>query len=99
MKPEPKYHNPKTGKTQKLFDVLIPVFTVAYLNPLINSKKVYYTVEAANDKEAIDKALQNEEFKNCIGTKSYDEKYIYVYKAIGNYVIGKVTCVEEEPEL
>src|ERR1035437_3057224 len=91
------YTNPKTGKTQKLFDELLPVYTVRYENP--NSGGVIYITLCAKDEtEAISKAMDNYEFKSHIDKQYYDKSYFNSYKALGNYVIGKVICEDSEPK-
>lgn len=92
MKPEPKYHNPKTGKSQKLFDKLIPVYNVKYTSPDHEWKgeTVNIVLEADNEQDAIDKAMKNQEFINYIDMNHFDKKYFSAHKPVGNYVIGKV---------
>jgi hypothetical protein len=92
MKPEPKYHNPKTGKPQKLFETLIPVYDVKYANPVHGweGETVNIIIDADNEQEAISKALKNQEFIGYIDMKHFNKNYITVHKPIGNYVIGKV---------
>jgi hypothetical protein len=98
---EPKYFNPKTGKTQKLFDTLNPVYTVRYMNHLVGDKgeAVYITLEANSEEEAKDKAMANKEFTKYIFMKYYDRKYLTAYKPQGNYVIGKIQYFEGDPRL
>lgn len=92
------YTNPKTGKTQKLFDELLPVYTVRYENP--NSGGVIYITLCAKDEtEAINKAMHNKEFYSHIQLQYFKKEYFNVYKALGNYVIGKVICTDSEPKL
>ena len=92
------YTNPKTGKTQKLFEELLPVYTVRYENP--NSGGiVYITVSAKNETEATNKAMHNEEFYYHVQIHLFKREYFNVYKALGNYVIGKVICTDSEPKL
>jgi hypothetical protein len=100
-KEEPKYFNPKTKKTQKLFDTLNPVYKVRYENPLVGDKgeAVYITLEANNEEEAKDKAMLNKEFTKHIFMKYYDRKYLQAYKPIGNYVIGKIEYFSGDPRL
>jgi hypothetical protein len=98
---EPKYFNPKTGKTQKLFDTLNPVYTVRYVNPYVGDKgeAVYITLEANEEEEAKDKAMLNKEFTKHIFMKYYDRKYLTAYKPSGNYVINKVQYFSGDPRL
>ena len=92
------YTNPKTGKTQKLFEELLPVYTVRYENP--NSGGiVYITVSAKNETEATNKAMHNEEFYYHVQIHLFKREYFNVYKALGNYVIGKVIFADSEPKL
>ena len=99
----PNYFNPKTGETQKLFDVLIPVYTVYIRNEnVLNGYKgcsVNITVEALNEEEAMDKAMKNKEFISHIMMKNFEKKYIKVYKPTGAYVIGKVYYYEGDERL
>ena len=92
MKPEPKYYNPKTKKSQKLFETLLPVYNVKYANPVHGWKgeTVDIVLDADNEQDAIDKAMKNQEFINYIDMNHFDKNYITVHKPIGNYVIGKV---------
>jgi hypothetical protein len=92
------YTNPKTGKTQKLFEELLPVYTVRYENPN-NGGVVYITISAKDKIEAINNAMHNDEFKSHIKKEHYNKSYFNVYKALGNYVIGKVICTDSEPKL
>ena len=98
---EPKYSNRETGKTQKLFDKLNPVFTVRYINPTCGDKgeALYMTVAAETPEKAIEWAMSKKEFTNHIYMKYYDKKYFEVYPATGNYVIGKVLYYEGDPRL
>jgi len=90
----PLYFNSKTGETQKLFDVLIPNYTVCIQdeNVLDGLKgcKVSITIEALNAEEAMDKVMKNKEFTKHIKMKDFDRKYLNVFNPTGNYVIGKV---------
>ena len=98
----PKFYNPKTKKTQKLFeDPLQDVWQVRYQNSLVGDKgEALYLVVEANDKEtAKHLAMANEEFKSHIFMKYYDEKYLTAYKPMGNYVIGKVVYFEGDSRL
>lgn len=101
LRVEPQYYNPETKKTQELFDVLNPVYTVRYVNHTCGDKgeALYMTVEAKNEREAKHKAMGNEEFTKHIYFKYYDEKYLVAYPATGNYVIGKVLYFEGDPRL
>jgi hypothetical protein len=92
------YTNPKTGKTQKLFDELLSVYTVRYENPN-RSGVIYITVSAKNNTEAINKAMDNNEFRSHIKLQYFKREYFNVYKALGNYVIDKVICADSEPKL
>lgn len=98
---EPKYTNRETGKTQKLFDVLNPVYTVRYINPTCGDKgeALYMTVAAETPEKAIKWAMSKKEFINHINMKYYSEKYFEVYPATGNYVIGKILYYEGDPRL
>jgi hypothetical protein len=92
------YTNPKTGKTQKLFDELLPVYTVRYENP-DRGGVIYITLCAKDKTEAINNAMHNKEFYDYIPLQYFKREYFNVYKALGNYVIGKVTCTDSEPKL
>jgi hypothetical protein len=101
-KGSPKYYNPKTKKTQKLFeDPLQNVWMVRYQNPYVGNKgeALYLVVEASSKEAAKHLAMVNEEFTKHIFMKYYDEKYLTVYKPMGNYVIGKVIYFEGDPRL
>jgi len=101
-KGSPKFYNPKTRKTQKLFEnPLENVWMVRYQNPNVGDKgEALYLVVEANDKEtAKHMAMANEEFTKHIFMKYYEEKYLSVYKPMGNYVIGKVVYFEGDPRL
>jgi hypothetical protein len=95
------YTNPETGKTQRLFDVLTPVYTVRYINPTCGDKgeALYMTVAAETPEKAIKWAMSKKEFVNHITMKYYSEKYFEVYPATGNYVIGKILYYEGDPRL
>jgi hypothetical protein len=96
------YTNPKTGKTQKLFDTLIPVYTVRCTEPIVIGDKgcaVFIHVGAITKEEAIDKAIKNKEFTSHIRMKDFDKKYLTVYQSTGNYVIGKVEYFEGDERL
>jgi hypothetical protein len=96
------YTDPKTGKTQKLFETLIPVFAVRCTEPAVNGYKgcsVTMFVSAANEKEATDRALKNKEFTSHIDIMYFDRKYITVYKPTGNYKIGEVIYFEGDERL
>jgi hypothetical protein len=104
LRPEIRYYNPKTQKSQKLFDEVIPVFTVSCRNDnvVIGDKgcAVYITVEAQDTEQAMDKAMLSEEFMKHIGDrKSFDRKYLGVHVPQGNYVIGKVQYFEGDERL
>jgi len=98
---EPKYANKETGKTQKLFDTLIPVWRVSYINPTCGDKgeALYMTVAAETPEKAIEWAMNKKEFTKHIYMKYYDKKYLDTHKATGNYVIGKVDYYEGDPRL
>lgn len=95
------YTNRETGKAQKLFDILVPVYTVSYINPLVGDKgeALYLTLEANSEEQAKELAMQNQEFTGHIFMKYYDKKYLTAYKAKGNYVIGKVDYYSGDPRL
>ena len=101
-----KYFNPKTKKSQDLFelDSLCPVFTVRCNTPDIvigdKGSSVSLIVEACNEDEAMEKALLNKEFVSHIRMKGFiKEKYLNVYKPSGLYVIGRVEYNEGDPRL
>ena len=100
---EIKYTNPKTGKPQKLFDTLIPVFMVCCRND--NAVKgykgcaVYIAVEAADEEEAKNKAMKIKNFTNYLELKYFNRKMLDAYKPTGNYVIGKVNYYEGDERL
>ena len=97
---DPKFYNPKTKKTQKLFeDPLQDVWQVRYQNPLVGDKGecLYLVVEASDMEFAMNKAMANEEFTSHIYMKYYDKRYLTAYKPMGNYVIGKVIYFEGDP--
>jgi len=98
----PKFYNPKTKKTQKLFEnPLEDVWMVRYQNPNVGDKgEALYLVVSASDKDtAKHMAMANKEFTEHIFMKYYDEKYLSVYKPMGSYVIGKVVYFEGDPRL
>ncbi len=99
----PLYHNPKTGKPEKLFGTLIPVFTVCCTNDnLINGYKgcaIYYTIQAYNEQEAKEKALKNKEFTKHFSIDPIEERYLTVFKPTGNYKIGEVKYFEGDERL
>ena len=98
---EPRYYNPESQDTQKLFDKLIPVWNVTYKNPSVGYKGegLYYTVEAKDADEAKSKALANMEFTKHIAMEFYDSRYLTAFTPIGIYVIGKVEYFEGDPRL
>lgn len=102
-KPDLLYTDPQTGKTQKLFDTLIPVFTVCgRIDNAVKGYKdcaVYLTVEAKDENEAMDKAMKNKNFKNYLDSKNFNKKSLVVYKPKGNYIIGKVNYYEGDERL
>ena len=96
------YTNPETGKAQKLFDTLIPVYTVRCGETITIGDKgcaVFIHVGAITKEEAIDKAIKNKEFTSHIRMKDFDKKYLTVYQPTGNYVIGKVLYYEGDERL
>jgi hypothetical protein len=96
------YTNPETGKTQKLFDILIPVFAVRCDEPAVKGHKgcsVIMYVNAPNEKNAIDKALKNKEFTSYIDIKYFDRKYLSVCKPTGIYKIDEVIYFEGDERL
>jgi hypothetical protein len=95
---EIKYINPETGKSQKMFDILLPSYTVRYENPN-NGGVVYITVSAKDETEATNKAMHNKEFYSHVQIQFFKKEYFNVYKALGNYVIGKVICTDSEAKL
>ena len=104
LRVEPQYYNPKTKKTQKLFEKLVPVFTIGCsTQDIVSGDKgcaVYITVEAEDIEHAKDKAMLNEEFMSHIyDRKNFDRKYLQGHEPIGNYVIGKVLYYEGDPRL
>lgn len=98
---EPQYFNPKTKKTQMLFEELTPVWTVCYKNHEVGWKgeAVYITLEAENEAMAKDLAMESKTFTKYIQMKYYKRKYLSAYPAIGNYVIGKVEYYEGDERL
>ena len=95
-----KVYNPKTKKAQDLFETLIPVFTVGYTG--INNKgcAVYINVSAKNEEVAKDIAIANKEFMKYIhNKKTFNKKYLHVFKPSGNYVIGSIEYYEGDPRL
>jgi hypothetical protein len=96
------YTNPETGKTQKLFDTLIPVYTVRCSETITIGDKgcsVHINIAAKNEEEAISKVMKNKEFTKHIRMNDFNKKYLSVYKATGNYVIGKVEYYEGDERL
>jgi len=96
------YTNSETGKTQKLFDILTPVFAIRCDEPAVKGYKgcsVIIFVDAPNEKSAIDIALKNKKFTNHIDIKNFDRKYLTVYKPTGNYKIGEVIYFEGDERL
>jgi len=98
------YYNTETRKKQTLFEVLIPVWTIACTNDnVVDGDKgccVYITVEAEDIEHAKDKAMLNEEFMSHISDrKNFDRKYLRGHEPHGNYVIGKVLYFEGDPRL
>lgn len=95
------YYNPKSGKTQKLFDNLKPVWTVCYRNHEVGWKgeAVYITLEAHSNEHAKHEAMLNREFTKHIEMKYYNKKCLKAYKPSGNYVIGKVDYYEGDERL
>lgn len=95
------YTNRETSKPQKLFEILVPVFTVSYINPLVGDKgeALYITLEANSREQAIQLAMKNEEFTKHIYMKYFDEKYLNTFIPAGNYVIGKVDYYSGDPRL
>jgi len=101
QQPEPNYFNPKSGKTQKLFDVLNKVYTVCYRNHEVGDKgeALYITLEANDEPDAVNKAMANKEFTKHIYMKYFNIKCMNVYEPKGNYVIGKIEYFEGDPRL
>ena len=96
------YTNPETGKAQKLFDTLIPVYTIRCSDTITIGDKgcsVHINIAAKNEEEAITKAMKNKEFTKHIRMKDFEMKYLSVYKATGSYVIGKVEYHEGDERL
>ena len=97
------FHNPRTGKLQKLFDetTLNKVYTVCYRNHEVGDKgeALYITIEAESEIHAKDKAMANQEFRSHIYMKYYNSKCLSAFIPKGNYVIGKVDYYEGDPRL
>lgn len=95
------YTNPRTGKLQKLFDILNTVYMVCYRNHEVGDKgeALYYCVEAENEAEAKSLAMENKDFVKHIYMKYYNSKCLSVYIPKGNYVIGKIEYYEGDPRL
>ena len=96
------YTNPQTGKAQKLFDTLIPVFAVRCNEPAVKGYKgcsVIIFVDAKDETEAKIKALKNKEFTSHIDIKYFDRKHLTVYKPTGIYKIGEVMYFEGDERL
>jgi hypothetical protein len=100
---EPKYFNPETQKTQKLFceEVLVPTWTVKYEDPYVGNKgeAVYMTVSAKDELEAETLALACSEFSQHITPNFYNARYLTAFRAEGNYKIGEVKYFEGDPRL
>ena len=96
-----EFFNPKTKKTQKLFDALNKVWTVRYNNPNCGWKgeAVYITIEADNEEQAKDYAMQVQKFTKHIEMKYYNRKCLSAYRAKGNYIIGEVKYYEGDERL
>jgi hypothetical protein len=96
-----KFFNPITKKMEKLFETLIPVYTVCYENPLVGNKgeSVYITLEAEDENDAKIKAMNNDEFTSYIQGKYFNRKYLKAYKPTDLYVIGQVKYYEGDPRL
>jgi len=94
-----KYFNQEAKKTEGLFETLNPVYRVVYKNPIVGNRgeSVYITLEANNEEQAKEKAMQNKEFTGYIFMKYFDGKYLKAYKPTGLYVIGKVEYFEGDP--
>jgi hypothetical protein len=96
------YTNPKTGKTQKLFDTLESVYGVRCSETVTIGDKgcsVSMNVAANSEEEAIAKVMKSKEFTKHIRMKDFDKKYLTVYKPVGNYVINDVNYHEGDERL
>ena len=97
------YTDPKTGKTQTLFETLLPVFTVCcrYPDIVIGDKgcSVRINVAAENEEKAVLTALTNKAFTKHLRMIDFDMKCLSVYKPTGNYVIGQVNYHEGDERL
>lgn len=90
-----RYVNPETGEVPKLFDKLIPVFTVACTNDIIvdghKGCGVYFTVEAEDEFHAMDKAMLNTHFMaHMRDAKNFDRRYLDVFKPTRDVAINEV---------
>lgn len=99
-----KVYNPKAKKTQDLFETLIPVFSVSCTNDnIVNGYKgcaVRINVSAEDEVSAMELAINNEEFMSHIyDKKTFDKKYLKVFKPTGSYVIGAVDYFKGDPRL
>jgi hypothetical protein len=94
-----EFYNPKTKKTEYLFETLNPVYEVKYENIDTGDygEAVYVVLEADNEEDAKDKAMENNEFAKHIVMKYYDRRYLDAYKPTGLYIIGKVRYFEGDP--
>jgi hypothetical protein len=97
------YTDPKTGKTQTLFESLFPTFTVLCRNDnvVIGDKgcSVRITVAAENEEKAVLTALTKKAFTKHLRMTGFDMKCLSVYKPTGNYVIGQVIYHEGDERL
>jgi hypothetical protein len=99
---EIKYTNPKTGKTQKLFDTLESVYCVRCSETITIGDKgcsVSMNVAASSEEEAIAKVMKAKEFTKHIRMKDFDKKYLSIYRPVGNYVINDVNYYEGDERL
>lgn len=102
-KEEPRYYNPESQDTQKLFceETLIPVWNVRYSDPNVGNKgeSVYMTVSAENEQVAKTLALACSDFSKHIIPEYYDARYLTIFKPSGLYKIGEVQYFEGDPRL
>lgn len=101
---EPYYYNPKTDKTQKLFEEqtlnqLWEVYVDNY-NVIDGDKgaEVRIVVEAQDMEQARDKAINNNDFMQHVLT-NFTRDHFVVHKPVGNYVIGKIEYYSGDPRL
>lgn len=96
---EPKKKKEKRGK--EILPFSEDIWMVKYSNPFVGYKgeAVYIAVNAENEEQAKDEAMEHGKFTSHIFMKYFDKKYLTAYKAKRDEIVGRVQYFEGDPRL